>query len=158
MKKRNKKYNAKKCVAANGINVLKIKNNINFDGKTDLELHALSLIDIAKSGEMTISDFNDALHITVAAAAFERMGIGIEAMDYAEASNAALKSVHARYLRSGRIGFSGDEIKAFTDLINVYCWQLENASLLQTRNAVESANDFIVLEGKKNAKKSNAAR
>lgn len=152
MKKRNKKYNAKKCVAASGINVLKIKNNINFNGKTDMEIHALNLIDVAKRGEMGANDFNDALHITVAAAAFAKMGIGVEAMDYAESSNNALKSVHERYLRTGRIGFSGDEINAFATLIECYCWQLENSTILQICNAVESANDFI-LAGGKNAKK-----
>lgn len=143
MKKRNKKYDPRKRAALSGVNVLKTKNNINRDKLADMEIHALNLIDAAKRGEMTKDDFNDALHITVASAAFAKMGIGVEAMDYAEASNTALKSVYEQHLRSGRIGFSGDELKAFAQLIECYCWQLQNSTLLQAKVAIDAAHKFL---------------
>lgn len=144
MKKRNKKYNPQKRMALSGVNVIKTKNNINREKLADLEIHALNLIDKAKRGEMTVNDFNDALHITASSAAFAKMGIGVEAMDYAEASNTSLKFVYDRYLRSGRIGFSGDELKAFTQLIECYYWQLQNSTLLQAANAIQAAHEFLI--------------
>lgn len=140
MKKRTKKYQGPKYVAHNPFAV--------FGGMSDAHSSKLCALTVRNHRALSaiIQGDGDRATFDLLVGAINmgnvmcEMGIGDEFRPQMLAGRDALMSMGKRALRSGRFGFTGDELKAMNEALECHDTQLENIRAID----VERASDEVL--------------
>ena len=118
------------------------------DSLDKLRLLELSALEAFKRGRATVSDWKAIADMHNLSEQMGESGIGPEALTACEASDAALTSCRLRYRKTGKMGVSALELRAFEELFEYHDLQRQSIGrgdyekqINRLRNRIRSAPD-----------------